>query len=34
VQVTDLPQSDVTIAWRRDRRSARVEKFIALATER
>lgn len=34
VQVTDVPQSDVAIAWRQDRRSALVEKFIALATER
>jgi hypothetical protein len=34
VQVTDVPQSDVAIAWRQDRRSALVEKSIALATER
>jgi DNA-binding transcriptional LysR family regulator len=34
VQVSDVPQSDVAIAWRQDRRSALVEKFIALATDR
>jgi DNA-binding transcriptional LysR family regulator len=34
VEVTDVPPSDVAIAWRADRRSALIDSFIALATER
>lgn len=34
VHVTDIPPSDVAIAWRKDRRSVLVDEFIALASER
>jgi DNA-binding transcriptional LysR family regulator len=34
VEVTDVPPSNVAIAWRADRRTALIDSFIALATER
>lgn len=34
VQVTDIPPSDIAIAWREDRRSVLVDELITLATER
>ena len=33
IEVTDLPPSDIAVAWRADGRSALVDQFIAIATE-
>ena len=33
IEVTDLPPSDIAVAWRADGRSALVDEFIAIATE-
>ena len=33
IEVTDLPPSDIAVAWRADGRSAFVDEFIAMAAE-